>query len=265
VALAVGDEVVACSRTSDPPGGLVCKLDICDRAQVSLMFERTGPGAVIHTAYRQSGERAWETNVGGSRNVAVAAHATGARMVHISTDLVFDGHSERAYSEEDEARPLIPYGEAKLAAERVVLSAHPRALVVRPSLFYGGARLTPHEQLAVAAAAGEGDAVFFSDELRSPTPVPDLARALVEFARADLTGILHLAGPEPLDRFSLARAVVTHAGGDAGALCSGLASELAPERPRHVVLDSGRAEALLGFRLRTPNEVLGLSSAKEER
>jgi dTDP-4-dehydrorhamnose reductase len=85
--------------------------------------------------------------------------------------------------------------------------------------------------------------------------VPDLARALLDLSRRELAGILHVAGPVPLDRYGLAVAIASAAGEDAGALRAGLASELAPERPRRIVLDSSRA-AELGIRLRAPADVL---------
>ena len=264
-ALAAGDEVIACTLQSASPGGCARVFDICDRARVSLVFEESRPDAVVHTAYLQGGKGSWETNVEGSRNVARAAFAVSARMVHVSSDLVFDGTSARPYREEDEARPVFPYGRSKLAAERAVIEAHRDALLVRPSLFYGGALPSLHELLALGGAAGQIDVVFFTDELRSPTPVPDLAGALLELARGEATGLMHLAGPEPLDRYSFARAIVENAGGDPSALRAGLAGELAPERPRTIVLDSSRAEELLGRSLRSPRQLLGRAGAGDRQ
>jgi len=255
LALDAGDEVVACCRRSDPPGGRACRLDVRDAEALARVIESERPDSIIHTAYVQDGSDARSTNVEGSRNVAVSSRAVSARLVHVSTDLVFDGRGKRPYREQDEPRPVIPYGESKHEAERVVADACPEALIVRPSLFYGGVRPTRHELLAIEAARGRADAAFFADELRSPTPVPDLARALLDLSRRDLAGVLHLAGPVPLDRYGLAQAIAHAAGADPGAIRFGLASELAPERPRFVVLDSGRA-AELGIRLRAPADLL---------
>lgn len=256
LALDAGREVVACCRFGNPPGGRVHRLDLRGAEAIERLLVSERPDCVIHTAYVQDGGDARSVNVDGSRNVAVSARAVSARLLHISSDLVFDGRADRPYREQDEPRPVIPYGETKLEAERAVAAACPSALIVRPSLFYAGARKTRHELLAIEAARGLADAAFFSDELRSPTPVPDLARALLELAGRDVAGLLHLAGPAPLDRFSLARAIVSAAGEDPDSVGSGLASELAPERPRYVVLDSGRARAM-GLELRAPGDVLG--------
>lgn len=109
-------------------------LDVRDAAAVLAAFERERPTAVIHTAYRQH-DRA--TTLDGARAVAVAAAAVDARLVHISTDVVFDGEKQSPYREEDEPRPITDYGRAKADAEREVAAVHPAALIVRTSLLYG--------------------------------------------------------------------------------------------------------------------------------
>jgi dTDP-4-dehydrorhamnose reductase len=255
-ALEAGHDLVACVLRNDPPGGRVHRLDVRDAEAVADIFARERPSAVIHTAYLQDGPEAWATNVEGTRAVAAAALAQGARLVHVSTDLVFDGRSERPYDERDEPAPVLPYGKSKLAAERLVLTGDPRALVVRSSLLYGGERPARHELLAREAAEGRTEAVFFVDELRSPIAAPDLAAALIELAAGEVAGVLHVAGPEPVDRYSLACKIAVAAGLPSGAIRSGRASELAPERPRRVVLDSRRARALVRTRLRAVDEVL---------
>jgi dTDP-4-dehydrorhamnose reductase len=265
LALKRGDDVVACGHRKSPRvDARREKLDVCNRRAVSRLLERERPAAVVHTAYLREGRHLWRTNVEGSENVARAAQSLRARLIHLSTDLVFDGRADHPYGERDEPRPILAYGESKLEAERAVAAACSQAVIVRPSLFYAGTIATPHELLALSAARGRKKAVFYRDELRSPTPVPDLAAALLELARLEASGILHLAGPEALDRATLARAIVTVAGGDPTAVRSGLASELAPGRPRRVVLDSSLAERKYGIRLRTPSEVFGMEVAGAE-
>ena len=105
------------------------------------------------------------------------------------------------------------YGAAKLEAERLVARAHPEALVVRTSLLYGGAEPGPQELLAL-----RDDVVFFTDEIRCPTRVGELAHALLEPALADVRGVLHLAAPEAVSRHELARRLRAAAGGDPDAV-----------------------------------------------
>ena len=109
-------------------------------------------------------------NVDGSHHVARAAAEVGARLVHVSTDLVFDGALGRPYTEDDEPRPVIDYGRQKLAAEEIVRAVLPGALIVRTSLIYGGAEPSRHERLVLEAADGSGRCALL--QRRAPQPGP---------------------------------------------------------------------------------------------
>jgi dTDP-4-dehydrorhamnose reductase len=240
------------------------RLDVRDGAAVEALFTEIRPAAVIHTAYRQQGPDSWDTNVAGSANVAAAAAATGARLVHVSTDVVFDGTGSRPYREDDEPNPVSDYGRSKLEAEREVLLVHPDALVVRTSLMVGGAEPGPQERAVVAAARGESDTEFFDDEWRSPVLVGDLAAALVELSRRRERGILHLAGPEAVSRWELARAIAAAHGLPGERLRRGRLAGSGLQRPAYCVLDSSRARALLRTPIRGVSE-LGPVAAGQPR
>ena len=149
---------------------------------VARLIAAVGPACVIHTAYARDGAGAWETNVEGARNVATAAAAAGARLVHMSTDVVFGGDAGRPYVESDLPDPVTDYGRSKAAAEAAVLGAHPGAAVVRTSLIYGGETPSPIERAAMDAVDGTLDMAFFTDEIRCPVHVGDLAEAILELA-----------------------------------------------------------------------------------
>jgi dTDP-4-dehydrorhamnose reductase len=237
------------------PGAV--RLDVRDAAAVDRVVRELRPQAVIHTAYRETGDDAEQVNVDGSRNVAAAAASGGARLVHVSTDLVFDGALGRPYTEDDAARPIIEYGRQKLAAEEAVRRALPEALIVRTSLIYGGDEPSRHERIALDAAAGRAEMRFFSDELRNPVQVGDLAAALLELAESEVAGVLHVAGADAVDRYEFARLAVSARGGDADALESALAAEHPSPRPLDCRLDSTRARTRVKTSLRGVREVLG--------
>ncbi|HEY6462438.1 MAG TPA: sugar nucleotide-binding protein, partial [Polyangiaceae bacterium] len=179
-------------------------------------FDAGDAEVVIHTAYVQDDP---DMIVRSTRNVADAAADAGARLIHLSTDLVFDGE-HAPYGEEDDPGPVSAYGQAKLEAERCV-----HGLVVRTSLLYG--KPGPQEALAP-----RDDVVFHTDEIRCPTHVSDLAAALLELAALDLTGVLHVAAPEAVSRLELARLLgAREPRGD----------HTPPGRARNVALDSSRA------------------------
>jgi dTDP-4-dehydrorhamnose reductase len=226
------------SRTLDLPAEWV----YCDvRAFDPALCE--GVDAVIHTAYRQD-EEAWSTNVDGS--VAVARAAAGRRLVHLSTDLVFDG-TRGGYREHDAVGPVNGYGHSKAEAERLVAAVHPGATIVRTSLIYGGAEPGPQERLA-----REGTR-FFVDEIRSPVHVSDLADALLELLALDAPGPLHVAGADDVSRFDFAKLL------GAGEI---EAAHTTPDRAPNVSLDSSRARALLRTPLRGVRRVLASEQAQ---
>ena len=251
-------DVVATCFIQRPPAASVAlvALDIRDRAAVENVFAEVRPDVVIHTAYRHSGPDLWATTAEGAGVVARAAGRVGARLIHMSTDALFDGEREGAYIEQDAPCPITSYGEAKAAAERLVVEFHPQALVVRTSLIYGGATLGVHEQLILDAADGRADLAFFRDELRCPVVVGELAEALLELAPAELGGLLHLAGADVVSRYEFACLIAAAHGRRAEYLRAGLSAESGLRRPRNCALDCTRARSLVQTRLRGVYEVL---------
>ena len=98
------------------PGATSERVEVRDACAVADLFGRLEPEVVIHTAYRQDGDGAREIVVQGSENVARAATAVGARLVHLSTDVVFDGRKGVPYVEADAPSPCTAYGLAKAEA-----------------------------------------------------------------------------------------------------------------------------------------------------
>jgi len=236
-----GDQVLATRFRSTPLHGQPVGLDVRDASAVDRVLMRHGPNVVIHTAYVQHGDAMHETIVRGSHAVASVAHRAGARLLHLSTDLVFDGEHGAPYSEVDDPRPVMAYGAAKLEAEHAVLRAHAEATVVRTSLLYGNPN-GPQERLAL-----RDDVEFYIDEIRCPTRVDELAAALLELAAHEHAGPLHLAASEAASRYDLARTLRTFAGADPDAVRG--APGPAAGRAKNVALDSSLAEALFGARL----------------
>ena len=143
---------------------------------------------MVNAAYRQD-DRA--TTCDGAVHVAAAAAATGSAAGAALDGRGLRRREGRPYTEADEPTPLTDYGRAKADAERGVLAACPAALVVRTSLIYGGDRPGPQERLAA-----DPEAAFFSDEVRCPIQVGDLADALIELAATERSGLLHVAGAD---------------------------------------------------------------------
>jgi dTDP-4-dehydrorhamnose reductase len=220
------------------------RVEIRDADAVGSLLRRFAPDAVVHTAYRQDGPDAWSTNVDGAQVVAHAARAADARLVHLSTDVVFDGRKGAPYVEEDPASPVTDYGRSKAEAERVVAEAHPGAVIVRTSMIYGGRGAEPSKH---ELAARDPANTFFTNELRCPIQVGDLTAALLELVDLELAGPLHVAGADAVSRAEFAE------------LASGRSVRTAPapdSRPLDCALDSSRAQSMLRTALRGVRTVL---------
>lgn len=241
VAVAAQHEVVAV-------GSADC--DVRDGACVEALLAEHRPDAVIHTAYVQSDRAVTAT---GAAHVARAAARGGARLVLVSSDVVFGGRPV-PYDESVPPDPASAYGEAKVEAEQAALGSGPDVVVARTSLILGDGE-SNHERLFHSLALG-GDGALFEDERRCPVHVADLASALVELAGNDVHGVLHLGGADATSRLELGRLVARRDGLDPDALRAGRRADLSDPGPVDVRLDSGLAATLLTTRLRGAREFL---------
>jgi dTDP-4-dehydrorhamnose reductase len=197
-------------------------------------------------------------NETGAAHVAEAAAAAGARLVHMSSDLVLDGRSA-PYTDDAEAAPLDPYGASKAAGERAVLAAHPSPLVLRTSLVvdpYVPDRLS--RSCLERMARGER-VTLFTDEIRCPIARGTLARALVELAASAASGRLNVAGADAVSRHELGLLLLPRFGArDLSLVRAASAAEHPEPRPRDLRLDTSRARALLRTPLRGIREELSV-------
>jgi dTDP-4-dehydrorhamnose reductase len=259
-AAASGLSVTGTYHTAPAPAATE-RLDIRDRAAVQALVGRVRPDVVIHTA---AGRDDWRTMADGAAHVALAAAAAGARLVHVSTDAVFSGRQVR-YDEAALPDPVYRYGAAKAAAETAVAAVDPLAALIRTSLILGhGAG--QHERLTHDLAAGRVRGALFTDMVRMPVHVDDLADALLEVAFLPYGGVLNVAGPQPVSRYDLGVLVAERDGLDPGALPSSTIAASGLSLPGDVRLTCDRARALLKVRLRGVHEFLHADAhAPQER
>jgi dTDP-4-dehydrorhamnose reductase len=228
-------------------------MDITDRESTIDTIRGWKPDVVVHLAYRKGDRR---VIVGGTQHVAEGATAAGARLVHISTDVVFAGRPE-PYSEADTPLPIIQYGLDKLDAERVVSAAEPGAAIVRTSLLYGTDHLSDFQsELGAALRANSSPMTFFTDEFRCPVHAADVSMAISKVAAdRSISGPLHVAGPERVSRLELAQALARHLGVAHPRLPTSTITESGHIRPGNIVLDCSRA-ARAGIACRSLAEAL---------
>lgn len=192
-------------------------------------------------------------NALGAENVAVACREVGAKLVHFSTNYVFDGNAEQPYGEGDDPNPQSAYARSKRDGERLVLGALPSALVIRSSGLFGldGSSVKggsfPERILAKARA---GDPLRVVDDQRlNPTFTRDLAAGALRLAEEDTIGIVHLVAAGCCSWWELAAETVRLAGLEAEVAPVSSDTFPAPAaRPRNGCLRSDRTAFLRGWR-----------------
>jgi dTDP-4-dehydrorhamnose reductase len=230
-------------------------LDLREPAAIRSLIRDVRPTVIIHTAFRQYDPDLMAVTGEGAGYVAEAAAEVGARLIHLSSDVIFDGEKVGAYTEEDPPNPITDYGQAKARAEALVQRRHPAAAIVRTSLIYGFEPIDRHSAFALAIARGERSERLFRDELRCPVFVEDLATALLDLAQSDYYGVINFAGAETLSRYEWGRLLAQAHGLDPDRIVGGFSAESPTPRPRNCALDISRARQL-GYRLRGVYEVL---------
>jgi dTDP-4-dehydrorhamnose reductase len=236
------------------PGCTEHRLDIRDEAAVERLFTTLQPDAVIHTAYNKAPAFLDAVVVDGTRHVVAAAEKVNARLVHLSSDVIFDGE-HGPYTEADSPAPITAYGRAKAAAEPMA-AAHSDAAIVRTSLIFGFD--PPDERTCwMLDSIRQGNSItLFTDEYRCPIYAVDLAAAVLELARSDCRGILNVAGPQALSRyeFGVLTARAWHV--DPASIMPGLSRESGLVRPRDCRLDTSQVQRVLSTPLRAAETVL---------
>jgi dTDP-4-dehydrorhamnose reductase len=272
-ALAAGHQVVAVDFLHQirHPEIESVKADLSTPGAARAVFAEHRPRWAVHCAAavdidacEADPATAFRLNRDMAGQVAIAARAVGARLVHISTDAVFDG-DRGGYAEEEEPHPVNVYGSSKLDGERVVLSEYPEALVVRTNLYGWNARpkLSLSEWFLERLRRGER-CTGFTDVSFSPLGVVDLAAILLQLLSMPVARVLHVAGGEVITKYEFGRQVAATFGLSPDLIAPGSvdASPLRARRPHRLGLDVRRAESVLGSPL--PRVEEGLRRWREQ-
>lgn len=173
-------------------------LDVRDEAAVSRLLTDFAPEVIIHTVGSNRSADMTNVIVEGTRHITQAAGICGARLIHISTDSIFDGRAA-PYDEQSPPAPPNDYGRAKAAAEALV-RRHADHVIVRTSLIYGLAEMD-QGTIWMAAACRAGQPVrLFTNQRRNPVWVQTLSRACLELADHSYRGVLNVAGRQVMTR-----------------------------------------------------------------
>ena len=238
-------------------------LDVTDQHATEQCISLENPHVVFHCAAftnvdaaESERTRSFAVNADGTKNVAKACTAVGARMVYFSTDYIFDGTKNFPYSIHDQPNPLSAYGESKLAGEHVAEASGVDLLLVRTSWLYGATGKNFIRK--VIQSAQEGRVLrLVDDQTGSPTWAEHVGEVTLDLVSHRASGTYHITNSGEGTWYDLGREAVAIAG---------LHSEIEPIstqawaapalRPCYSVLDSSKVEALLGRKMTPWREAL---------
>ena len=261
--------VTGCSLHEDiSPGSnyRFVQTDIRKENAVKTLFDSVEPHVVINTSalsvpdYCETHhEEAYDTNVNATEHLANYCRAGNSRFIHLSTDFVFDGCTNKLYTEEDEPNPVNYYGITKLEGEKRIAGCCPDYAIVRVVVVYGKALPRQHGNVLqlVANKLRNGEPIrVVSDQWRTPTFVGDISEGVERLINYPNNGIFHICGSECLSIAEIAYKVADFLHLDRSLIHPVSTEEMkeATPRPRFSGLSIEKARRELNYNPRTLNE-----------
>lgn len=239
----------------EPPFQVV-RQDLLEPRAAAHLIETAKPDTIVHCAAaanvdfcEREPEIASRLNADVPAAIAAECASRGIRLLHISTDAVFDGRTDRPYTEDDSPDPQSVYAETKLAGERAVLAQNPEAVVLRVN-FYGWS-LEGWRSLAeffVNNLSNHRAVKGFTDVIFCPMFVRDLSEVLVRIAATGLRGLYHAVGPEAMSKYDFGLAVARRFGLETALISPASVDDsgLAAPRAHTLNLSNGKLSRDLG-------------------
>lgn len=243
-------------------------MDITRIESVRQVIGKAKPDCVINCAAMTNVDEcernpalARSINTRGVENLARLCSSAGARLVHVSTDSIFDGKTGH-YSEESEPTPVNTYARTKVEGEKLVISLSKSFVIVRTN-FYGLNPNGKHLLNWILSSLKEGrEMIGFEDTIFNPLWVIDLAGLLIELAASSYCGMLNCASDEQFTKYEFIRRITSELGYDSSLVKRGSSDQivLAAARPKITTLSNKRMHELLKTKIHTLGEVLHDSS-----
>jgi len=238
------------------------RMDITDFGQMGQVFEDFTPHVVVNCAAmarvdlcETERERCWTVNVEAVENLVRLCRRHGSRLIQLSSDFVFDG-LDGPYQEDARPAPVNFYGKSKLASENTVRQMDPEKwVIVRTVLVFGTGEDLKRSNIGmwIVTDLSNGKPIrVFTDQLRSPTYVADLAGGIERVIRFGRTGVFHISGRENISLFEFAIAIAEEFQLDKSLISPVTSSDLPlpaarPPKTGFIIL---KAETELGYRPR---------------
>lgn len=243
-------------------------LDLTDKKAVKKVVTEFYPDVIINTAAytnvdkcEADKEAAYSTNVNAVEYLAKYGKITQAKIIHLSTDYVFDGN-DGPYTEEARPEPIGYYGRTKLAGENALRASGVSHAIIRTNVLYGVAKYGRQDfvKWVVNSLKEKKPIRIVNDQINNPTFIDDLVSAISGIIEFNKTGVYNIGGPEFLNRYQFTLRIADYFGLDKSLISEITTAELNQPAPRP--LKSGlvilKAETEFGYKPRTIEESLSL-------
>ena len=239
-------------------------VNVCNIDSLEKIISNYKPDAIVNCAaltnideIETSPESAFAVNVQGAMNVARVSNKHKIKLIHISTDSVFDGNKE-LYIENDQPNPINEYAKSKKLGEDMVKSNSENYVIVRTN-FYGEHKEKKFLFNWIIANLKHGKKITaFNDIIFNPLEINNLAEMLVELCRIKFCGIIHLASNEPISKYHFARKIATGFDFNENLVLSGSVKDakLIAKRPLNTSLKNSLAKKTLKTKMISVDEWL---------
>lgn len=256
-------EVVACSLHSDilpEEGYQFAQLDVLNHEATEILLDSVCPDVIINASAlsvvdycEQHHEEAYATNVTAVKYLAEYCRSRSCRLIHLSTDFVFDGTATTPYTETDPPCPVNYYGQTKLWGEEAIAHTCTDYAIVRVEVVYGKPFVGQHGNIVhlVKSRLENGQTIrVVNDQFRSPTWVEDIARAVELLLPSDHRGIYHICGGSTMSVADMAVRVARYFKLDSSLIQPVTTQEMneATPRPLYSPMSADKALRMLGYR-----------------
>ena len=228
-----------------------------DRSAITNLIEELSPDVVINTAALSNVDLC-ETNpkladlfhVDITNDVCLACSKTDSKLVHFSTDAVFDGKLARKYTEDDIPNPVNYYGKTRLIAEKIVLDSSENNVILRTAVIYGWHMRSRFTNWIIQSLQENKIVDPFTDQYNTPTLVDDLAKAILKIIEMDVSGLYHAVGKTCLSRYEFALLLANKFGLNRNLIQPVTCQQKKQDAPRppRSCLDGSKLEKTIGYK-----------------
>ena len=241
-------------------------LDITDRRQLAFQISFYHPDVIINAAAYTDvdgceihRDKAWAVNVGGVKNLVSICEKQKIKLIHLSTDYIFDGE-QGPYSEDDPPEPVSFYGETKLESEKIIKESGIDFLIIRTNVLYGlGKNVKLNFLLWLLDKLSQNEKIkIVTDQFNNPTLADNLSFCILEMVKKNISGIYHIGGSEYLSRYDFAIKVANKFNFDKNNILPAKTEVLKQKarRPFKGGLKIDKAQSILETKLMNVNQAL---------